>query len=103
MSPDDDSPDPDLDPPEWADVRIDRPRLVRATPLTLRTKPVEPHSIEPLEYVPILAMQWGSPMRINEFLDFLEPGDDALFARGSRGCFGGLDGNPKRVKEFLVG
>ncbi len=41
MSPDDDSPEPELDPPEWADVRIDRSRLVRATPLTLRPKPVE--------------------------------------------------------------
>ena len=54
-------------------------------------QPVEPHGVESLENIPVLAMAGRSPVLVDEALDFLETGNDALFARraaGSLPCFG---------------
>src|SRR3546814_4239529 len=46
--------------------------------LLQRAKPIQPHGIQPLEYIAVLTMLRGAAMFIGETLDFLEPGDDAF-------------------------
>ena len=42
---------------------------------------VEAHGIEPLEDVAVFAVLRGAAVLLDEALDLLEPGDDALLAR----------------------
>src|SRR3546814_13265783 len=44
---------------------------------------VQPHGVEALENVVALAVARGAAVFVNETLYFLEPGDDALFARSA--------------------
>src|SRR3546814_2463469 len=46
-----------------------------------RAQAVEPHGVEPLENIPVLTVAGCGPVLIDDALDFLETGDDALFAR----------------------
>src|SRR3546814_20653084 len=50
-----------------------------------RAQAVEPHGVEPLENIPVLTVAGCGPVLIDEALDFLDTGDDALFARRSSG------------------
>ena len=46
-----------------------------------RAQAIEAHGIEPLEDVAVFAVLRGAAVLLDEPLDLLEPGDDALLAR----------------------
>ena len=62
-------------------------RFEQCAPFQKRTKAFEPHRVEPLEDVEVFAMPRCAAVLLDESLNLLEAGEDALFLRRPPFCF----------------